>query len=78
MRRFTKQVPEKASHGFPTETLRQKQEAKQAKRGRSHASLLETVRNLTGQILLDQAVGHIFQIRDGNVVRFDIRGAANP
>jgi hypothetical protein len=36
------------------------------------------VRNLTGKILLDQAVGHIVHIRDGNVVRFDIRGAANP
>ena len=42
------------------------------------AEVHQTVRNLTGQILLDQAVGHIFQIRDGNVVRFDIRGAANP
>ena len=38
------------------------------------AEVHQTVRNLTGQILLDQAVGHIFQIRDGNVVRFDIRG----
>jgi hypothetical protein len=36
----------------------------------------QTVRSLAGEILREQAVGHIFQFRDGCVVRFDIRGAA--
>jgi ketosteroid isomerase-like protein len=36
----------------------------------------QTVRSLAGKILREQAVGHIFQFRDGAVVRFDIRGAA--
>jgi hypothetical protein len=31
--------------------------------------------NLQGQVLVDQMVGHIFQIEDGLVKRFDIRGA---
>jgi len=35
----------------------------------------QTVRNLTGEILREQDVGHIFHIRDGLIVRFDIRGA---
>jgi ketosteroid isomerase-like protein len=35
----------------------------------------QTVRNLSGEILREQAVGHIFQLRDGMIVRFDIRGA---
>ena len=35
----------------------------------------QVVRNLTGEVLREQAVGHIFQVRDGMIVRFDIRGA---
>jgi ketosteroid isomerase-like protein len=37
----------------------------------------QTVRGLTGEILREQDVGHIFHIRDGMIVRFDIRGAAD-
>jgi ketosteroid isomerase-like protein len=37
----------------------------------------QTVRSLTGEILREQDVGHIFHIRDGMIVRFDIRGAAD-
>ena len=36
----------------------------------------QTVRSLTGDIVREQDVDHIFHIRDGMVVRFDIRGVA--
>jgi ketosteroid isomerase-like protein len=32
----------------------------------------QTVRSLTGEILREQDVGHIFHIREGMIVRFDI------
>jgi ketosteroid isomerase-like protein len=35
----------------------------------------QIVRDLQGKIIVDQMVGHIFQIEDGLVKRFDIRGA---
>ncbi|MGB9415048.1 MAG: nuclear transport factor 2 family protein [Acidobacteriaceae bacterium] len=35
----------------------------------------QVVHDLTGALLLDQMVGHIFMIEDGLVRRFDIRGA---
>ncbi len=35
----------------------------------------QVVRDLNGNLLLDQMVGHIFRIEDGLVRRFDIRGA---
>jgi len=35
----------------------------------------QIVRDLQGKVLVDQIVGHIFQIENGMVKRFDIRGA---
>ena len=35
----------------------------------------QVVRDLSGQLLMDQMVGHIFRIENGLVRRFDIRGA---
>jgi ketosteroid isomerase-like protein len=35
----------------------------------------QVVRDLQGNLLVDQMVGHIFRIEDGLVKRFDIRGA---
>jgi len=35
----------------------------------------QIVRDLQGKVLVDQMVGHIFQIENGLVKRFDIRGA---
>jgi ketosteroid isomerase-like protein len=35
----------------------------------------QTVRNLQGELLIDQVVGHIFQIENNQVTRFDIRAA---
>jgi ketosteroid isomerase-like protein len=35
----------------------------------------QIVRDLQGKVLVDQLVGHIFQIENGLVKRFDIRGA---
>ena len=35
----------------------------------------QIVRDLQGKLLADQMVGHIFQIENGLVKRFDIRGA---
>jgi hypothetical protein len=35
----------------------------------------QIVRNLQGDVLVDQTVGHIFRIENGLVKRFDIRGA---
>lgn len=35
----------------------------------------QVVRDLSGKLLVDQMVGHIFRIEDGLVRRFDIRGA---
>jgi hypothetical protein len=35
----------------------------------------QVVHDLSGKLLLDQMVGHIFRIEDGLVRRFDIRGA---
>jgi ketosteroid isomerase-like protein len=37
----------------------------------------QTVRSLAGEVLREQDVGHIFRIRDGMIVRFEIRGAAD-
>lgn len=36
----------------------------------------QVVRDLSGHLLADQMVGHIFRIEDGMVRRFDIRGAS--
>jgi len=35
----------------------------------------QVVRDLSGSLLIDQMVGHIFRIEDGLIRRFDIRGA---
>jgi ketosteroid isomerase-like protein len=35
----------------------------------------QIVRNLGGDVVLDQMVGHIFRIENGLVKRFDIRGS---
>jgi len=35
----------------------------------------QIVRDLQGRVIVDQMVGHIFQIENGLVKRFDIRGA---
>jgi hypothetical protein len=35
----------------------------------------QVVRNLQGDVLADQMVGHIFRIEDGLIKRFDIRGS---
>ena len=35
----------------------------------------QVVHDLAGNLLVDQMVGHIFQIEDGLIKRFDIRGA---
>lgn len=35
----------------------------------------QIVRNLQGNVLVDQMVGHIFKIENGLVKRFDIRGS---
>ena len=35
----------------------------------------QIVRDLQGKIIVDQMVGHIFQIENGQAKRFDIRGA---
>jgi hypothetical protein len=35
----------------------------------------QIVRDLQGNVIVDQMVGHIFQIENGLVKRFDIRGA---
>jgi hypothetical protein len=35
----------------------------------------QMVRDLQGKVIVDQMVGHIFQIENGQVTRFDIRGA---
>jgi SnoaL-like domain len=35
----------------------------------------QVVHDLSGKLLMDQMVGHIFRIEDGLVRRFDIRGA---
>jgi hypothetical protein len=35
----------------------------------------QVVRNLQGDVLVDQMVGHIFRIENGLVKRFDIRGS---
>jgi ketosteroid isomerase-like protein len=43
--------------------------------GETVVEVHQTVRNLQGEVLVDQMVGHIFQIEDGLVKRFDIRGA---
>lgn len=34
----------------------------------------KVVRDLQGKVLVDQRVGHIFQIENGLIKRFDIRG----
>jgi len=34
----------------------------------------QTVRDLSGNLLMDQMVGHIFRVEDGLIRRFDIRG----
>jgi hypothetical protein len=43
--------------------------------GKMAVEVHQTVRNLQGEVLVDQMVGHIFQIEDGLVKRFDIREA---
>jgi hypothetical protein len=35
----------------------------------------QVVRDLNGNILMDQTVGHLFRIENGLIKRFDIRGA---
>jgi SnoaL-like domain len=43
--------------------------------GRVVVEVYQIVRDLQGKLLADQMVGHIFQIENGLVRRFDIRGA---
>jgi hypothetical protein len=43
--------------------------------GRVVVEVHQIVRDLQGKLLADQMVGHIFQIENGLVRRFDIRGA---
>lgn len=43
--------------------------------GEAIVEVHQVVRNLEGELLVDQMVGHIFRIEDGLVKRFDIRGA---
>ena len=45
------------------------------KNGEIIVEVHQTVRDLTGKVLLDQMVGHIFAIEDGLIKRFDIRGS---
>jgi hypothetical protein len=35
----------------------------------------QVVRDLAGVVLMDVMLGHVFQLEDGLVGRFDIRGA---
>jgi hypothetical protein len=35
----------------------------------------QTVRDLQGNLLVDQMVGHIFRFENGLIKRFDIRGS---
>ena len=41
--------------------------------GTTHVDVRQTVRDLRGNVLSDKTVGHIFQIKDGLIRRFDIR-----
>lgn len=43
--------------------------------GNTVVEVHQTVRNLQGELLVDQMTGHIFRIENGFVKRFDIRGA---
>jgi ketosteroid isomerase-like protein len=43
--------------------------------GETMVEVHQTVRNMQGEVLSDQMVGHIFQIENNLVRRFDIRGA---
>ncbi len=43
--------------------------------GNTVVEVHQTVRNLQGELLVDQMIGHIFRIENGFVKRFDIRGA---
>jgi len=42
------------------------------------AEVHQVVRDLDGNLLMDQMVGHIFRFENGLVSRFDIRGATAP
>jgi nuclear transport factor 2 (NTF2) superfamily protein len=42
--------------------------------GKVVVEVRQIVRDLQGKVLVDQMVGHIFQIENGLVKRFDIRG----
>ena len=42
------------------------------------AEVHQVVRDLDGNLLMDQMVGHIFRIENDLVSRFDIRGATAP
>jgi hypothetical protein len=43
--------------------------------GEAIVEVHQVVHDLSGKLLVDQMVGHIFQIEDGKIRRFDIRGA---
>lgn len=43
--------------------------------GESIVEVHQVVHDLNGNLLVDQMVGHIFQIDEGKIRRFDIRGA---
>jgi hypothetical protein len=43
--------------------------------GEAIVEVHQVVRDLNGNLLLDQMVGHIFTIEEGLIRRFDIRGA---
>lgn len=43
--------------------------------GRIVVEVHQVVRSMSGEVLLDQMVGHIFSVEGGLVKRFDIRGA---
>ena len=43
--------------------------------GAIKADVQQTVRDLEGNVLAANVVGHVFHLRDGKVTRFDIEGA---
>ncbi len=43
--------------------------------GSTLVQVRQTVRDLAGLVLQDHVVGHVFHVRDGRIVRFDIEDA---
>jgi len=48
----------------------------QAEDGTTVVEVHQTVRDLQGQLLLDEMVLHVFRVESGQVCRFDIRSAS--